>query len=90
MARIVKNHSLGRDGAKSKLESMIPQLTERFNLTYRWTNDYTVTFEGSGAKGQFVITENTIEGDISLGFLLRPLEGKIVSSIKEKLDEILV
>lgn len=89
MARIVKNHSLGKAGAKSRIEGMLPQFADQYNLKYKWVNDYTVTFEGSGAKGQFVITDNTIEGDISLGFLLKALEGKIVSAVSEKLDQIL-
>lgn len=40
-------------------------------------------------KGEFVVTESAIEGDIMLGLLLRVLEGKIVSAIGEKLDNIL-
>ncbi|MCX7958431.1 MAG: polyhydroxyalkanoic acid system family protein [Deltaproteobacteria bacterium] len=89
MARIIKNHSLGREAAKNRVEGMIPQLSEKFSLKYKWVNDYTVTFEGSGAKGQFVITDNSVEGDISLGFLLKAFEGKIVSAVQEKLDEVL-
>ncbi|MGB9599313.1 MAG: polyhydroxyalkanoic acid system family protein [Myxococcota bacterium] len=89
MTKIVKNHSLGKDVAKGKIEQMLPQFAEQYNLKYRWVNNYTVTFEGSGAKGQFVITDNSIEGEISLGLLLRAFEGKIVSAVNEKLDKIL-
>ncbi|MCX7943882.1 MAG: polyhydroxyalkanoic acid system family protein [Deltaproteobacteria bacterium] len=89
MAKISKSHSLGKEIAKSKIESLVPQLAEKFNLKYRWVNDYTVSFEGSGAKGQFVITDNSVEGEITLGFLLKAFEGKIVSSVQEKLNEIL-
>lgn len=89
MAKIVKNHSLGKEEVKKRIEDILPDLANQHNLTYKWVNDYIATFEGSGAKGQFVITDNTIEGDITLGLLLKVLEGKIVSAISERLDTIL-
>lgn len=90
MAKIIKNHSLGREKAKAKIETMLPSFAEKYNVKYKWADEYTVLFEGSGAKGRFVITDNTIEGELSLGLLLRPLEGKITSAIQEKLDEVLI
>ncbi len=77
------------DNAKKKIEGMLPDFAEKYSLKYKWVNDYTVSFEGSGAKGQFVITDSTVEGDITLGFLLKALEGKITAAVQKKLDQIL-
>lgn len=89
MARIIKNHSLGKVEGKKRLEQVIPDIANEYSLKYKWVNDYTASFEGSGAKGQFVITDNSVEVDISLGFLLKVLEGKITAAISEKLNSIL-
>ncbi len=89
MARITKNHSLGKTEAKKRLEQVIPNIANEYSLKYKWVNDYTASFEGSGAKGQFVITENSVEVDISLGFFLKVFEGKITAAISEKLDGVL-
>ncbi len=89
MARIVKNHSLGKEEAKKRIANVIPEFANRYNLNYRWESDYVVNFEGSGAKGQFVIMDNSIEGELTLGFLLRIMEKQIVDSIQEKLNEVL-
>jgi|GEM_PF-2923939 len=91
MARISKNHSLGRDEAKRRIEQVIPKLSEQYKLTinYKWAEDYKLVFEGSGAKGSFFITDSSVEGDLSLSFLLKVMEGRIVSTINGILDEVL-
>jgi len=91
MAHISKSHSLGRDEAKKRIERMIPKLSQEYNLKiyYKWEGDYKLVFEGSGAKGSFLITDNSVEGDLSLSFLLKVMEGKIVSTINGILDEVL-
>jgi hypothetical protein len=42
--------------------------------------------KGKGFKGIFQITDTAIVVSIDLGFLIRPLKGKVISSLTERLS----
>lgn len=89
---IRKQHTLGKDGARSKAEQIANKMKEKLSIEWAWAGD-SIQFEAKhgaakGAKGSVDVTDTQIAVNVDLPFLLRPLKGMIESKIQENLSEI--
>ncbi len=87
-----KNHTLGKEGARTKAEDFAKSLQSRLELEWSWAGD-TINFvskggAAKGAKGRIVVTDTAIAVDVDLPLMLRPLKGMVEGKIREKLDAI--
>ncbi|MCH9694183.1 MAG: polyhydroxyalkanoic acid system family protein [Gammaproteobacteria bacterium] len=83
--RISRQHHLGHEEARQRVESAAKELAGKYNLSYKWQGD-DLRFHGTGVKGHIAVAETTIDIDVKLGFALMMLESTIRSSVEEAID----
>ncbi len=83
-------HRLPPDEVKKRIENVAADLAQRYGLKWRWHDEKTLRFEGSGVKGELTRSDGEVGVRVDLPFLLRALKGKIVERINQKMDEQLV
>ncbi|MGD8588889.1 MAG: polyhydroxyalkanoic acid system family protein [Chromatiales bacterium] len=90
MARIhiKRQHNLGRDVARQRVEKVANDLQDRLSATWSWQGD-SLCFERSGASGAVQVGDDFVEFEIKLGILLSPLKGTIEQSIEQQVDKAL-
>ena len=87
-------HGLGKDlackVAKAACESYATRFQE-YNPTTEWTSEDNakIGFSAKGITlgGQVTVNDQTIDLELDVPFLLRPLKGKAVSVIEESINE---
>lgn len=84
---VTRHHTLDHDHAIEAADGLAQSLAEDFDVRYQWHGDE-MTFKRSGVKGQLQVTPNTIHVHLELGFLLRPLKGRIEREIHQHLDSL--
>jgi len=85
-------HSLGRPMARKVARAAFEAYSERFsdfNPVTTWKSDDAadIRFSAKGIElsGAVSVTDNTIEMDLNVPFLLRPLQGKAVAVIDREI-----
>jgi putative polyhydroxyalkanoate system protein len=84
--KLVKSHSLPIAKAKALVQKVADELDAEYGLSSEWHGN-TLKFHRSGADGKLSVTDSEIRLDITLGFLLTPLKGKIVDHIERSFDK---
>lgn len=84
--RLKKNHDLGLDEAKKRIDDIAVQLQKRFSVSADWDGD-DLLFSGSGINGHIAVDEQSVLVDLKLGLSLMFLEGQIRSGIESAMDE---
>ncbi len=87
--KIKRQHHLGRDSARQKVEEIASSLQEKLNAKWAWKGD-SLTFQRSGASGSVDVGDDYVEFNVKLGMLLTPMKGAIENAIQEKVDKTLV
>lgn len=94
MAKIEKviKHSLGLEGAKSAVNSLLTKLQSNYGSLLgdiKWNDDKTAAdISGKGFKGNFCVTEDCMKLNIELGLLASAFKGKIEQEIDEQTKDI--
>lgn len=84
--RIRREHQLGQEAARQRLENLIQYLQDKLQAETRWQGDRLI-FTRNGASGDVVIGDNFVEVNAKLGLLLSPMRGPIEQAIQRQLDE---
>lgn len=84
--RIRRDHNLGIDAAKKRVDEVALDLQQRFSLRSEWRGDR-LHFKGSGINGDVAVSDNSIEFNVKLGFALMMMEEPIRSAISSALDD---
>lgn len=84
--RIRREHDLGADEARSRVDKVAADLERQFSLKSEWRGDE-LHFRGAGAKGRVAVADDSIEFNIELGFALMMMEPAIRSAINAALDK---
>lgn len=83
---IRREHDLGADEARSRVDKVAAELERQFSLKSEWRGDE-LHFRGAGAKGRVAVTEDSIEFNVELGFALMMMEPAIRSAVNAALDK---
>ena len=86
--KLVKHHSLPIAKAKARVQKVADGLAAEYALSSEWHGNM-LRFHRSGVDGQVHVTGSEIRLDVTLGFLLTPLKGKIVGHIERSFDKLL-
>jgi putative polyhydroxyalkanoate system protein len=88
MSKIVvhRHHGLRMAGAKRLAQSIAERLKTQYGGSYTWDGD-TLRFLRTGASGQVLVTKDSFEVRVELGFLLTPLHSRIEREIDAFCDE---
>lgn len=87
--KVKREHQLGADSARATVEKLAQKLKKDLDADYHWEGS-TLKFARSGASGQIDVTDDTVEVEVKLGMLLRPLKGSIQKTIEDEIDQYLV
>lgn len=84
--RIRREHSLGLDEARSRIDSVAAALQQQFGISSEWQGD-NLLVSGNGVTGQVAVDAQSIDMNIRLGFALQLMEGPIRNAIENTLDQ---
>lgn len=87
--KIQREHALGKDDARRRVDKIAVALGDKFSLRSRWEGDK-LKITGSSVKGQIAVDDQLIVVDVKLGFALMMFESTIKTSITEAMDKYLV
>jgi len=85
---IKRQHNLGRDVARQRVEEVANELQDRLSAKWSWHGD-ALRFERSGASGSVQVGDDFVEFKIKLGILLSPLKGTIEQTIEQHVNKAL-
>lgn len=81
---IKHQHNLSQDKARALVEEIARDLKEELKANYSIEGN-SLRFNRSGASGSIDIGESFVEVNVQLGLLLRPIQGTIEESIRQKM-----
>ena len=84
--KINRNHNLGLNEARKRVEGIAESLTSKFGLSSSWEGN-ALKITGSGVNGRIDVADQSVNVDVKLGFALMMLESTIRTSIEEAMDK---
>ena len=93
--RVSRVHGMTNAGALTRVDALLPQLLGQFGSqvsdVHHHRSDSTMEFSfstrGFHLNGTLEVTDNTITLDMGIPLLLRPLQGHIEATVREKLAD---
>lgn len=90
---ISRSHTLDKDEARKRAESLAKGMEEKLGIRWRWEGDK-IRFDApsgaaKGATGTVHVDPSAVRVEVDLPFLLRPVKGMVESKISEKLDTLI-
>ncbi len=86
--KIRRQHNLGRDVARQRVDEIAASLQEKLKAKWSWNGD-SLRFQRSGASGSVDVGDDYVEFNVKLGMLLTPMKGAIEDAIQQKVDKAL-
>lgn len=91
---IRRSHTLGKDVAKVKAETLAKGMESRMGIRWKWEGDR-IKFDApsgaaKGATGLVSVTDSDVRVEIDLPFLLRAVKGTIEGKVNDQLDKLMV
>jgi putative polyhydroxyalkanoate system protein len=87
---IERNHELGLDELRKRLDSMEAKLKERYGVKLAWRGAHEAEVKGTGVSGTISLGDKRVAVNLKLGLMVRPLAGKIREAMEKQLDKALV
>jgi putative polyhydroxyalkanoate system protein len=84
--KIKRDHSLGLNEARKRVESIAESLGNKYGLSSNWEGN-ALKITGSGVNGRIDVADQSVNVDVKLGFALMMLESTIRTSIEEAMDK---
>ncbi|AGE28618.1 MULTISPECIES: polyhydroxyalkanoic acid system family protein [Pseudomonas] len=90
MARITveREHSLGKQGARAKADTLAQKLNDKYGVESSWSGD-TLNLKRSGVKGTVEVDDDSLRINVELGLLMSAMSGTLKSEIEKALDKAL-
>jgi putative polyhydroxyalkanoate system protein len=85
---IEREHKLGREEARKRLNEMEEKLKERYGVKLAWRGDG-ADVKGTGVTGTIAIADAKVSINLKLGLLVKPLSSKIREAMERQLDKAL-
>jgi putative polyhydroxyalkanoate system protein len=84
---IVRPHSFPPKEARAKAEEMADHLGQKFGLKGDWKGNE-LAFTGPGVNGLLKLKADSLELEVSLGFLLKAMKGSLEKAVNGELDKL--
>ena len=84
--RIRREHNLGVDEAKRRVDQVADDIGGKFRLTSTWEGDH-LRVTGSGVTGRIVVEERSVEVHVQTGFAMMIFRETIRTAIEESIDD---
>lgn len=90
---IRRSHTLGKEVAKQKAESLAKGMETKLGIRWRWEGDK-IKFDApsgaaKGATGNVGVTDSEVRVEIDLPFLLRAVKGTIEGRVNDELNKLM-
>lgn len=80
-------HSLGKEGARTKAEGLVTTLGASYGIKGAWAGDvFNIT---KPVEGKVTVTDTAVRVDLTLGFAMRMMKGKIEEEVRKQLSKAL-
>ena len=84
--KIRREHTLGIDEAKRRVDKIADELAGKLRLSTRWQGDH-LRVTGSGVSGRIVVEETSVEVHVHVGFTMMMFRESIRTAIEGSIDE---
>jgi putative polyhydroxyalkanoate system protein len=86
--KIQTAHNLGREEAHRRVQQVETELNQKYGVKFDWQGDR-AEVHAKGLSGLIVVEDERVAVDLKLGLALIPLQGKLRSEVKERMDRAL-
>ncbi len=86
--RLYRPHNLTPEERARVMSALIEYRSTTLNATVEHSEGH-VAFKGAGFKGHVTLDAVSVEGDVRLGMMMKPLKGAISREIGKVLDQYL-
>ena len=83
--KIRREHTLGVEEAKRRVDKVAEELGGKLNLTSRWEGD-DLRVRGHGVKGRIAVAADSVEVQVTVGLPMLLLREPIRVAIEESID----
>lgn len=83
---ISRKHPFSLDEARTRVDKLREGLKAKLGIDAQWQGDE-LKIDGKGAKGKVSVTEECVDVNLKLSFLLSAMAPKIEAKIQEGLDK---
>ena len=87
--KIERNHTLGKNEAQKRVSELEPKLKEKYGVHLEWQPDGTAKVKGTGVTGSLALGADSLDLEIKLGLLLKPMSGRIRGALEHQIDKAL-
>ena len=82
-----QSHSLGKAGAREKAEALVNSLGSSYGIKGAWAGDvFNIT---KPVEGKVTVSDTAVRVELSLGFAMRMMKGKIEEEVRKQLGKAL-
>lgn len=82
---ITHNHSIGKEAAKQKADGILQSLGSQYGIKGAWSGD--VFNINKPVEGKFTVTDTSVRVELTLGFMMRAIKGKIEQEVRGHLTK---
>ena len=83
--RIRRQHTLGIEEARRRVDLVAAELGGKLNLSYRWQGDH-LEVSGTGVSGRIVVEETRVEVHVRTGLAMIMFRESIRTAIEGSID----
>jgi putative polyhydroxyalkanoate system protein len=85
---IQRKHALGLAKAKQVANKVAHDLEQKYELESSWEGN-TLTFSRAGVQGELSVTKDSMNCEVTLGFLFKAFKGPIQGEMEKNFDKLL-
>lgn len=85
--KLMRTHFVPLAEAKKRVQRAAEELAAEHDLRSEWEGNV-LLFERPGLHGEIRVSASDIRLEASLGFLVKPLRGKLVSELEHKFEKL--
>jgi putative polyhydroxyalkanoate system protein len=82
---VTRPHALSDPEARAMAERLMERLSREFGLQGQWAGDV-LRFHRPGVQGRLALEPGSLRLQVTLGFLLKAMQGRIEQAIDRELD----
>ena len=84
--KVKRQHSLGIEEAKRRVDQIADELGGKLGLTAEWEGDH-MRVHGKGVSGRILVSDDSVEVHVHVGFAMMMFREPIRSAIEGSIDE---
>ncbi len=85
---IHRAHKLGITKAKQVANKVAKDLESKYELNSEW-DGHTLSFSRTGVQGELTVSRDSIDCEVTLGFLFKAFKGPLQGEMEKQLDKLL-